>query len=101
MATPRKRPSSGFTEKSKEQSVEKQEIEEFLETAVTEVIEAAEKVEEKIEEQVIPEIVPTEDAGPRFVTMAVAEKLPEPVTIESVKPKRHPRNIPRFSRTSK
>jgi hypothetical protein len=44
-------------------------------------------------------IVPTEDSGPRFV-----ENLP-PVPVQKkaekveVKPKRHPRNVPRFSRT--
>jgi hypothetical protein len=44
-------------------------------------------------------ITPTEDLGPRFVP----EPVPTPVTkdpepLKQVAPRRHPRNIPKFSR---
>jgi hypothetical protein len=97
MATPRKRSTSGFSEKPKDENVESQEIEEFFDSAFAEVVEQVEKQEE----QVLPEIIPTEDAGPRFVETPVVETQPEPVKIEEKKPKRHPRNVPRFSRIAK
>ena len=101
MATPRKRPSASFSEKPKEEGTEKQEVEKFLDVMAAEVFETIEKVEEKQEEQILPEIIPTEDPGPRFVETPVVEKQPEPVKVEVKQPKRHPRNIPRFSRTTK
>jgi hypothetical protein len=97
MATPRKRPISGFSEKPKEESIESQEIEEVLDTAVAEVIEPVEKQEE----QMLPEVIPAADPGPRFVETPVVETRPEPMKIEEKKPKRHPRNVPRFSRIAK
>ncbi len=66
-----------------------------------EVFETIAKAEEKQEEQILPEIIPTEDPGPRFVEAPVVEKQREPFKVEVKKPKRHPRNTPRFSRTTK
>jgi hypothetical protein len=96
MATPRKRSISGFSDTSKDESIESQEIEEVLDTTVAEVAEPAEKQEE----QMLP-IIPTEDPGPRFVEAPPVDTQPEPVKIEEKKPKRHPRNVPRFSRIAK
>ena len=96
MATPRKRPSSGFSEKPAEESTEKEEIEEFLEVMTADVFEEIEKAEE-----VIPEITPTEAPGPRFVETPPEETKPEPPKVELKKPKRPARNTPRFSRTVK
>ena len=101
MATPRKRPSSGFSEKPKEETIEKQEIEEFLEVAIEDVLQTIEKVEENPKEGILPEIVPTEDVGPRFILAAPPEKQPEMPEVQPKKPKRHPRNTPRFARTAK
>jgi hypothetical protein len=64
--------------------------------------------EEKIKEVDIPppvtlsEISPTEDAGPRFVEES-ATPTPQPSATPQTpqlqpRPKRHPRNIPKFSR---
>jgi hypothetical protein len=96
MATPRKRPSSGFSEKPAEENTEEQEIEESLEVTVADVLEEIETIE-----KLFPEITPTEDPGPRFVETLVEETQPEPQKAQVKKPKRHPRNIPRFSRTVK
>jgi hypothetical protein len=58
---------------------------------------------------VIESIVPTEDAGPRFVEKPV-EEIKQESTTETVcssapvlphPPKRHPRNIPKYSRHKK
>lgn len=94
MATRRK--SSGFTAPREETA----EIEEFLEENVREMFETFSQVVEA-PPQIIEEIVPTEDPGPRFVEevappapVVVATPAPQPVTS-----KRHPRNIPKFSRT--
>ena len=96
MATPRKRPSSGFSEKPAEESTEKEEIEEFLEVMAAEVCEEIEKAEE-----IIPEITPTAAPAPRFVETPPEEAKPEPPKVELKKPKRPARNTPRFSRTVK
>jgi hypothetical protein len=115
MATPRKRPSSGFSEKPAEKSTEKEEIKEFLEVMTADVFEEIEKAEEVIPEitptdvfeevekvkEVILEITPTEDPGPRFVETPPKETKPEPPKVELKKPKRPARNTPRFSRTVK
>jgi hypothetical protein len=98
MATPRKR-TSGFSEKPAEEI----KVEEFLDEAAQEVFEAVSQKEEPASPipVVIESITPTEDPGPRFV-----EKAPEPVApvaapqpLQPVAPRRHPRNIPKFSRT--
>jgi len=107
MATRRR--SSGFTEKAQEEAAS---IEEFLDENATEMFETISRIEEALEEKidkvasvapsVLPEITPTEDVGPRFieepptprpqvVTPAATPQLQPP-------PKRHPRNIPKFSR---
>lgn len=45
-------------------------------------------------------IVPTDDLGPRFVEEPVTP-TPEPQKVPELQPapKRHPRNVPKFSRT--
>jgi len=96
MTTPRKRPTSGFSEKPAEESTEKQEIEEFLEATAAELIEEIEKAEE-----IIKKITPTEAPGPRFVESFPEEVKPQPPKTELKKPKRPARNTPRFSRTVK
>jgi hypothetical protein len=58
---------------------------------------------------VIESIVPTEDAGPRFVEkpVEVVKQEPAPEIVSSSAPvlphppKRHPRNIPKYSRHKK
>jgi hypothetical protein len=95
MATTRKR-SSGFTEKP----------EELLEEVATEMFETISHEEEAVpvpvpvaKTFVVESITPTEDSGPRFIPeaeptpVAKTPELPKPVA-----PKRHPRNIPKFSR---
>jgi hypothetical protein len=112
MATTRKR-TSGFTEKPKETS-EGSEVEAFLEAAADEILTQAEP-EPKVKETpapapvVIESIIPTEDVGPRFVetlkseAKEAAEQLPAVTAkptpaIRPHPPKRHPRNIPKYSR---
>lgn len=80
-------------------------VEEFLDESAREMFETISREEEKAEAPlpvILPEITPTEDVGPRFV-----EELPTPqpqavtppVTPQlQPPPKRHPRNIPKFSR---
>ena len=98
MATPRKR-TSGFSEKT----VEETKVEEFLEEAAQEVFEAISQKEEPAPPipVVIESIVPTEDPGPRFVEKAPEPAVPAvtPQPPQPVAPRRHPRNIPKFSRT--
>ena len=118
MATPRKR-SSGFT-KPAEELTEEAQISEFLDEVATEMFETISQKEKEEEEKVtespaptpappvVESITPTEDLGPRFAEKV--EESPQVVTpgvptppVEAVihPPKRHPRNIPRFSRTRK
>lgn len=105
MATRRK--SSGFTAPAEE---EKASVEEFLDSHAQEMIENISQTEEGLEEKpevveaknfVPMEIAPTEDVGPRFVEEVVTS-APTPTAIPNPqlqpKPKRHPRNIPKFSR---
>jgi hypothetical protein len=112
MATTRKR-TSGFSDKSEEVS-EKKEVETLLE-AVAEEILKEEKTEEKPEvvvkatppmPVVIESIIPTEDVGPRFVgaveedeevaTPAAPRTSGAPLKVHP--PKRHPRNVPKYTR---
>lgn len=119
MATSRRK-TSGFTAPKEEETVL---VEEFLDESAKEVFESIaiteekEEVEEVKEEEapapapvappapapkpaavLLPDIIPTEAPGPRFV-----EPTPEPVAkpVAAPKlnppPKRHPRNVPRFS----
>ena len=108
MATRRR--SSGFTPPKDEETPT---IEDFLDAAATEMFEtisreeeeAEAKVEEKVEAPlpvILPEITPTEDVGPRFVEEPPTPQ-PQAVTPPATPqlqppPKRHPRNIPKFSR---
>lgn len=100
-----RRKSSGFTTPQEEETAS---IEEFLDASAREMFETISREEEAVEAKTevveatpfIPlEIVPTEDVGPRFVE-EVAEPIPTPTTTPQLqpKPKRHPRNIPKFSR---
>lgn len=112
MAASRKRPSSGFTAKTVEEPKEEvvqekesateetKEILDMLDELAVETFEGIDEVEHQIETFVVEEIVPTEDPGPRFVqTEEVSEPVPTPVAPKA--PKRHPRNIPKFSRLAK
>jgi hypothetical protein len=101
MATTRKR-SPGFTPESE---AEEATVTEFLEEVATEMFETISQEEEAVVESkpietpfVVESITPTADPGPRFVPepdpipVAKAPELPKMVA-----PKRHPRNIPKFS----
>jgi hypothetical protein len=85
-------------------------LEEFIEKATVDLFEMlaeAEKVEDVPEPEPEPEfreqaIVPTEDVGPRFtpVDQPLAQPVvSKPAAVLQPAPKRHPRNIPKFSRT--
>lgn len=102
MATTRKR-TSGFNTKV-EETPEEKEVEALLEAAADEVL-----FEDKPVSVVIESIVPTEDVGPRFVeTPAVENEVEEPqlapkpvrtsAPVKAHPPKRHPRNIPKYTR---
>lgn len=100
MATTRKR-TSGFSEKPKEdESTEQKELEQMLDVLAQETFEEISQKEAIAPVFVPQEIIPTEDVGPRFlepeVTAVPAESRPEPQL--KAPPKRHPRNIPKFSR---
>jgi outer membrane biosynthesis protein TonB len=105
MATPRKR-SSGFSEKPKEEISEEEQLSEFLDEVATEMFETISQMEEEQPEQpkveqpfVAPSIIPAEDPGPRFIPEPEplpVDKTPKPP--KPVAPRRHPRNIPKFSR---
>jgi hypothetical protein len=114
MAAPRKRPlstpTSGFGSESIEETSkvsvkdEEENIEEFLEFAAEETFALIELAEEKPEAKPFVEesIVPTEDPGLRFVAEPEPVKTVTPsVEVPKAPPKRHPRNTPKFSRTSK
>ena len=100
MATRRR--SSDFTEQAKEETVS---VEEFLDESAREMFETISRTEEEPEAPlpvVLPEITPTEDVGPRFVEEPPTP-LPQVVTPPATPqlqppPKRHPRNVPKFSR---
>lgn len=92
-------------------------VEEFIDESANEVLVSLEMSELKIgevEEEVrvsvpaptlkptvviLPEIAPTEDPGPRYVEPS-PEPPAKPVAAPKLNPppKRHPRNVPRFSR---
>lgn len=100
MASTRKRPSAGF---SSEEKTEEEEIREFVEETSTEIIEMLDHQE--TEPFVEQEIIPTPDPGPRFVELTEEKKVVSTGEVQEVKamapnlPKRHPRNIPKFSRS--
>jgi hypothetical protein len=98
MAT-RRRP-SGFTEQEKEEAAS---ISEFLDDSVNEILETLSREEDVDAAPFAPsEIIPTEDVGPRFlqevVTPAAQESTDTVSPLLQPPPKRHPRNIPKFSR---
>jgi hypothetical protein len=107
MATPRKR-SPGFTNQANEVTEEAL-LEEFLDVAATEVFESISQKEEEASEEKQAEkpfveeiIVPTEDLGPRFLEKEEEPApAPQPKPAPELKPapRRHPRNVPKFSRT--
>lgn len=121
MATTRKRStsSSGFVSKEAEAVTEEAAVEELLEETTAELFETISQIEEEVKvekpkaeepkAEVIPprpavkfipeEIIPTEDAGPRFVdtTPPPAAKPKAEAPALKAPPKRHPRNVPRFS----
>lgn len=114
MATPRKR-SSGFT-KPAEEITEEAQLSEFLDVVATEMFETISHKEEEEEEKVtespapapalpvVESIAPSEDLGPRFVEKPAEEVkvVPQTSTAPVIHPpKRHPRNVPRFSPTRK
>jgi hypothetical protein len=107
MATPRKRRPNPLAPIPSAEPV-KDNIEEFIEEVTTDLFERlaeAEKIEDKPEPIFREEtIVPTDDVGPRFVEVertptAIPASAPKPVTTPQPMSKRHPRNIPKFSRT--
>lgn len=108
MATRRR--SSGFTTPREEETVS---VEEFLDENAREMIETIsleeEQAEAKVEKKreaplpvILPEIAPSEDTGPRFVeeTVTPPPQAPTPTATPQLQPppKRHPRNVPKFSR---
>lgn len=123
MATTRKRSTSSpvFVSKEAETVVEETAVEELLEETTAEMFETISRIEEevKVEEpkakepkaEAVPprqvvkfipeEIIPTEDAGPRFVDTTTTPPPPAKPKAEAptlkAPPKRHPRNVPRFS----
>ena len=130
MVAPRKK-TSGFSEKPAEKTQEEVEIDAFIDAVTDEVFQnlETEKVTAAPAPVVIESITPSEDSGPRFAAEAPPQKREpkKPVLLETpnekatqvVKaspapslelevpspvvhpPKRHPRNIPRFSRIQK
>ena len=101
MATPRKRPTSqGFSSAEEEQQpVETAPIEETPDSTSQKMFETFSRIVEA-PPQIIEEIVPTEDPGPRFVEPVAPTPAPAVTPApQPVAPRRHPRNIPKFSRT--
>jgi SAM-dependent MidA family methyltransferase len=114
MATPRRRssptPIKRFEIEKVEETLEVSEkpeeetVEELLEVVTNEIFEAIELTEEKVQPEVFVEesIVPTEDSSLRFASEPEPVKaVTLPVEVPKAPPKRHPRNTPKFSRTSK
>lgn len=97
MATSRKRPSEGFTSKPKVEEQENIEIEELLDSSFEEVFQEVQNSEQK---EVIREITPTEDLGARFIEKPEAEVKSKASPLEVKRPRPHPRNTPRFTRTA-
>ena len=103
MASTRKRPTVGFSSEEKLEE-EKKQVEEFVEQTSEEILESLSEQEVTVQPFVEQEIIPTPDAGPRFldkVEEQVVESQPETTVVVSNTvqlPKRHPRNIPKFSR---
>lgn len=90
MATTRKR-NSGFTAKTEEPKAETVEISELLDEVATEMFETISRIEETVEEKEEVSAPVAPPAPPVHVLRAVD---PPPVIAP---PKRHRRNVPRFS----
>jgi hypothetical protein len=101
MATTRKR-TSGFSTDT--------ESEEQVLVEATETLEVTEEIHEIIMEEPVAEvksepfveqtIVPMEDPGPRFLeTPPAPAPAPKKAPTLQPAPKRHPRNVPKFSRS--
>ncbi len=80
-------------------------VEEFLDESATEMFETISRTEKEAEAPlpvILPEITPTEDVGPRFVeeppTSTPKVATPPATPHLQPPPKRHPRNVPKFSR---
>lgn len=98
MAPIRKR-SQGFDTAPETTPSDEAKVDELLNEVVTEMFETISQTETPV--FVEESIIPTDDPGARFV-----EAPPEPPSVEKpapkpIAPKRHPRNIPKFSRHSK
>jgi len=104
MATRRK--STGFTDLGQEETVS---VEQMIEVIMDETLETVAQPKEEDNPVVItetpfvaPEIIPTDDAGPRFVeeTATPQSQVVTPIAAPQIQPppKRHPRNVPKFSR---
>ena len=96
MASSRRR-SSGFTEKPAEEEIVETTIESVVE--VEKEPEPAPFVEESIIPTALPEVQPAKETEPTVKTSS--QPVPEvkkPGQQLSPPPKRHPRNIPKFSR---
>lgn len=93
MATTRKRSTSGGFAPKEEVTL----IEEFLEEATEELIESIEK-EERMP-VVLDTIEPAEPVAPRLPAVEPKKEVPvaRQQPILNPPPKRHPRNIPKFS----
>lgn len=108
MATPRKRPTPGFSAKVEdlEKKEEQEDLGKLLEEAADEILSEEPKLEEvEITPSPVPileEIVPTDFPSERFVSSEEPKIEPKKASApEEVKPKRHPRNVPKFARLAK
>lgn len=104
MATVRRR-SQGFDTEPETASTEEAKVNEFLEEVATEMFETISQAEEEPKPEtkkfVEEAITPSEDPGPRFVETPVEAPPVKKPEAKPVAPKRHPRNIPKFSRHRK
>lgn len=104
MATSRRK-TPGFTTPKKEEEVVS--VEQLLDEIANEVFESVSQIESEVkpsqpkeEPFVEQEIIPTEDTGARFVEETTpSTPAAKPIAPQlQTPPKRHPRNIPKFSR---
>ena len=108
MATSRKRPSSGFSQSPSEELPEvviHEEVSTVEETVETKVEATVKETVEEVAPTPVPfveeTIIPTEDPGPRFVVVETSQPPIEAPPAVLKAPKRHPRNIPKFSGLAK
>lgn len=94
MTTPRKK-TGGFSAAAE---TDEAKVEEFLEDVTQEMLETI-SLAEDTKPFVPQEITPTPDPGPRFLEQPPVEKTPVvPAPQLQPAPRRHPRNVPKFSR---